>query len=333
MKAFLRGWSFCLVMLLLATGSAQGQDLGTTANGRWLTLGGATPYFVGVDMQQLAADPTVDYVAKLNILQANSINWVRVWAYPYFGSNFLSPWTKQSNGDFNLDSWNSTYWTRLRSFVSAARSRGIIVQVSIFAPNSLRTATDWKANCLGESYPFPNAWNKNCNINGVFPPNSTGNFIPEFFDLDTPGPSTSGKGLRDYQQALLDKVVLELSSFGNVYFEVANEFPLNDPNNRCPAPPANCGTYDVYIPGLACANDIDQVTWHQHWLNRLNQISPRLVTAHTQQGWGPQHHRHLPLLGHTGGRRSELPLLQLRPQHRFQLAEPRPNPREGTAKQ
>lgn len=278
------------LLLIACVGAAlcgQAAEAQLARNGRWLTYNGATPYLVGIDQQELAAEPGVDYIAKLNLLQESDICKVRIWLNNYFSKTALQPWSKMSNGKYNLDSWDPVFWSRMRSFVGAAQAREIIVEVSIFAPNNLTTASDFTGSCSGDTTKHLNIWNKNCNINGVFSPNSGGNFIPEFFDLNTPQVSTSGKRLRDYQQALLDKAVLELGGFGNVYFEVANEFPMSNVGNFCPPTPSGCGTYNVYKAGVACADDIDQVNWHQNWLNRLNATTPRLVTAHAQQGWGP----------------------------------------------
>ena len=225
---------------------------GLSRSGRWFTYDGRPIYLVGFDAQELACDPSVDYVAALDKFVQYRINKVRIWVYAYWRpDNFLHPW-QYSRGRFNLDEWDPAYWRRVRDFAGAARSRKIIVEVTIFAPNNIDEASDWSRRS-GAS------WNKSWNTNGAFSANAGAHFSPEFFDLNLPEVSTSARTLRDYQQALLDKAVTELGSFDNVYFEVANEFPVRNAS-------------------------IDRVyAWQLNWAKRLNSLTPRLISVHAHE--------------------------------------------------
>ncbi|MEK6775017.1 MAG: RICIN domain-containing protein [Bdellovibrionota bacterium] len=231
-------------------------------SGRTMTLDGKPTFFLGMDSQQLVADPNVNYIAVLDKLAAMRMNKVRIWIDCYFGSgSYYHPWVL-SNGKFNLDVWNQTYWNELKKMAAAANARGIIVELSIF--DAYPGQAIWWARKGGH------AWNKAFNVNGVFSTNSQGTFFPQFMDLNYTERSTSGKTLKDYQQALVDKVLTELGGFSNVYFEIMNEFPgvFNQ---------TNCG-------GVPCIN-LAQV-WQNYWINYINARSTRLISAHVHQDSG-----------------------------------------------
>ncbi|HEX4955061.1 MAG TPA: hypothetical protein VF017_16855 [Thermoanaerobaculia bacterium] len=263
MRTALQALAAACILSFFASGEAFAQ--GVNRNGRWLTYDGQTNvYLVGFDTQELAADPSIDYIAALNTMQQNRINKVRIWLYCYFGESFLHPWTfNATTRTFNLDQWNSAYWTRLRAFVQAAQARDIVVEVSVFAPNNLDSSAGWNGAIGG--IPMANAWNKVFNTSGAFTANANGHFMPQFFDLNyQEAVGLETRRLRDVQQALLDKAVAEIGSFDNVIFEACNEFPLK----------------------IASIGDAGVRSWHHTWLDRLNSTTPRLVTCHAQQGWG-----------------------------------------------
>ncbi|MGH2452364.1 MAG: hypothetical protein ACRDF5_01160 [bacterium] len=209
-------------------------------------------YLVGFDSQELACDPTVDYVKALDLFVRYRVNKVRVWIYCWFGTtsfHALTPWATDGTGRHNLDRWNPAYWSRVRDFVRKARERSIVVEITIFAPYP--AARRWWSDGTHRV-----AWNKAHNGNQVFSSNSRGHFQPEFFDLAHAERSSSGKTLADYQRSLVDKVMAELGAFGNVYFEVCNEFG---------------------------ANRLDVDRWHPwqlRWGQRIDGATPRLVAVH-----------------------------------------------------
>lgn len=227
---------------------------GLQKNGRWFTYNGNYVYLVGVDAQQLAADPSLPYTEILDQFQKVRINKLRIWMDAYWNpAGYLHPWPYDlSSGRYNLDAWNPRYWDRLKDVISEALKRDIVVEISLF--NGYPSDPSWWS---GE---FSVAWNGEFNVNGVFSTNDKGHFFPDFFDLTYSETSSSGKTLRDYQQALVDKAIFELGHYPNVYFEVMNEF-------------------------FEFASDFDNgfekvAPWQQFWADYLRQRTDRLVSVH-----------------------------------------------------
>jgi hypothetical protein len=229
---------------------------GVGRSGRWFTYNDQPTYLVGYDLQQLVSDQSIDIPATLQKLADFRINKIRVWTYCWFmGGAGLTPWQKVS-GVHNLDAWDNVgYWPRMRALAAEARARDIIVEVTIFSPYPNMTNYWW------DSPSFSNAWNKTFNRNLAFSSNANGHFYPEFYNLSYGETSSQGKTLRTYQQALVDKVVAELGSFDNVYFEVANEF----------------------APEHADLNSSSAVVeWQREWARRIDTTSSRLVATHSE---------------------------------------------------
>ncbi len=243
---------FLIVSSLMVTDDSYSEGL--NRQGRWFTYNGKYVYFVGVDAQQLAADPSLDYAAILDQFQSYRINKVRIWLDAYWNPDgYLHPWAYDTVEEkYNLDAWNKKYWDRLKAFVSAAEVRNIIVEVSLF--NAYPSdASWWSGN-------FRVAWNKSNNVNGVFSANAKGHFFPEFFDLNHAEKSFSGKTLKDYQQALVDKTLSELSTFPNVYYEVMNEF---------------------FEFATDFKKGVETVApWQQYWADYLREHTSHLITVH-----------------------------------------------------
>lgn len=256
---------FFLIMVtfsLIALNMVSAADTsGLVKDGRWFKYNGEYPYFVGYDYQELFAKKSFSYTDidnKLNALQNYRVNKVRVWADCWFlGSDGYYPWTVDANGKKNLDSWDTTYWTRMKDFVQKCKDRDIIVEVTIFSPypddfNGWWTNTTWKT-----------AWNKAFNNNNAFTSNANGNFWPQFFDPNYTETSSSGKTLQQYQTALIDKCIDELKGYGNVYFEVCNEFP---------------GRWDS-------GNAINTAyPWQQSRASYMHNIKGAITTCHSNEG-------------------------------------------------
>ncbi len=278
MNRHLRIALFSLLGFFGLFGTAQSSHAQLARSGRWLTYNGASPYFVGYDFQQLFSQKSYSYADvdyKLNQLKEFRVNKIRVWADNWFmGTGAYLPWTSDGNGIKNLDSWDNTYWTRVKDFIQKCKDRDIVVEFTIFSAYPYKTESDeWWKNTSWKT-----AWNKSFNTNGVFSTNGSGNFWPDFFDLNHSEQSSSGKTLRDYQKALIDKSIDELKSFGNVYFEVHNEFP------------------GAWLGGEA----INQVyPWQQHWANYMHFTKGALTTCHANEGsgqntWGIQYFKDQP---------------------------------------
>lgn len=166
-----------------------------------------------------------EYVPYLDELKKYGLNLTRTFsgAYredgvnPHGGSplspgrgpdNFIAPWAwSDTEGGydgrrFDLDRWNPDYFSRLKSFLAAARERGVVVELVLFC----RMYSDehhWRVSPL---HPDNNrqgeAWR--------------GLSHERFLTLDN-------EALVERQKAFTRKIVTELRDAPNVYFEIANE--------------------------------------------------------------------------------------------------------------
>jgi hypothetical protein len=112
---------------------------------------------------------------------------------------YQSPWVETEEGKYDLDQFDPAYFERLRSFVSQAGERGIVVEYVLFCP--FYEDELWAVNPM-------NARN---NVNGVGDLERT-----EAYTLRHPD-------LLEKQLAFVRRAVRELREYDNVYFEVCNE--------------------------------------------------------------------------------------------------------------
>jgi hypothetical protein len=116
----------------------------------------------------------------------------------------LLPW-KRSNepgaacggNKFDLDQWDDNYFKRLRSFISGAEKKGIIVEVTLFS--SIYDYWDTQA------------WNPKNNINIK---DSLGKKDVQILKNDK---------ILKYQENFVRKIVRELNEFDNITYEIQNE--------------------------------------------------------------------------------------------------------------
>jgi len=163
-----------------------------------------------------------DYVKYLNALAKDGLNYTRIFTGSYVeipgsfnikfntlapdAGKFLAPWKRTNEqglfGEekkFDLDNFNPEYFERLKDFVKEASDRDIIVEVTLFC------------STYQDSY-----WTRN--------PFNPGNNINNTGLSDRKKSNTTGNGaLMKYQAALVEKIVKELNSFDNVFFEIQNE--------------------------------------------------------------------------------------------------------------
>lgn len=235
--------------------------------GRFYTVNGVPTVLVGMDMQELAANPAINYTAMLDALQSHHVNAIRLWIYPAWApSTYLEPWTYGvcASGKYDLNTWNSSYWTRLKAVVDAANTRGIYVELSLFPSNYLDNSSDWSSTTIRP------AWNSSFNCNGQFSANPAGSFVTDFWNPVT----TSATYIR--QKQLVDKVLATFpySSYPSVSFEIANEFPgVNT---------------DAYPSGTnSQATNSNLPAWQNGWINYIKANNAgRIVSAHAQDWTG-----------------------------------------------
>jgi hypothetical protein len=159
-----------------------------------------------------------NYVAYLGELASKQLNMTRIFSGNYVESwggslntlnpapgRLITPWARSSTpgyadggNKFNLDVFDSAYWSRLRDFVQQASNRGIVVEYVLFCTSY--DSNDWPMS------PF-NAVN---NINGL---------------VSTAGEqwNVGNARMMAYEDAFVRKAVTELNGFDNVTFELCNE--------------------------------------------------------------------------------------------------------------
>jgi hypothetical protein len=98
-----------------------------------------------------------DFITYLDELKSNGLNLTRTFSGSYHepgnafnisnntlaptSEKFICPWVRSSEpgfksggNKFDLDKWDENYFIRLKSFISAAQQRGIIVEFTLFCP-------------------------------------------------------------------------------------------------------------------------------------------------------------------------------------------------------
>ena len=164
-----------------------------------------------------------DYITYLDELKSNGLNLTRTFSGAYaepMGAfniakntlapaegKFICPWQRSdepgyTNGGnkFDLTKWDENYFIRLKSFISAAQQRGVIVEFSLFCP--FYEEAQWKLSPMNV-------------INNI---NNVGNVDRNnVYTLDKNG------GLLSIQDVMVRKIVNELKDFDNVIYEICNE--------------------------------------------------------------------------------------------------------------
>ena len=170
-----------------------------------------------------------DFEKYLNTMHEEGMNYTRIFTGSYveipgsFGienntlapavGSFITPWKRvgeeglyKGEMKFDLDKWNPDYFERLNEFIALANELDIIVEVTFFC--STYSDASWKR------HPF----NPENNINK----------LP--IDLDRKKSNTLSNGvLFDFQKELVGKLVTELNSYNNVFYEIQNEPWSDDP--------------------------------------------------------------------------------------------------------
>ncbi|MCC6445626.1 MAG: hypothetical protein IT210_19490 [Armatimonadetes bacterium] len=163
-----------------------------------------------------------DYIPYLDELQSRGFNLTRTFTGAYmedaasFGiknntlaplkGRLICPWARSKTpgyayggNKFDLNKWDAAYFRRLKDFIRQAGRRGVVVELVLFCP--FYDDSQWKISPM----------NADNNINGV-------GGVPkdEVYALKHPD-------LTAAQEALTRKIVRELASFPNLYYEICNE--------------------------------------------------------------------------------------------------------------
>jgi hypothetical protein len=164
-----------------------------------------------------------DFRKYLDTLARDGMNGTRTWVGSYVetGGNFniarntldpapgryIAPWARSrepgyadGGNKFDLKTWDTAFFARLREFLTHASRRGIIVELNLFCP--LYEESMWSVSPM-------NAAN---NVNG----------LGKIARQDVLTLQRSGELLR-VQEDLARKIVAEVAGFDNVYIEICNE--------------------------------------------------------------------------------------------------------------
>ncbi|MDQ3291763.1 MAG: cellulase family glycosylhydrolase [Bacteroidota bacterium] len=175
-----------------------------------------------------------DYNTYLNTLQADGLNYTRIFSGAYVeipgafditdntlapaAGKFISPWQRSnqpgyfSGGNkFDLEQWDPAYFQRLRDFVTQAGKRGIVVEMTLFS----------------SYYSDDKGW-MNSPLNPRNNINNTSDFTRHKVQTLENG------NLLSYQEKMVRKIVQELNGFDNVIFEIQNEPWSDNPQDSGP---------------------------------------------------------------------------------------------------
>lgn len=164
-----------------------------------------------------------DFRTYLDTLAADGLNLTRTFTGAYceppgafnIASNTLAPlpgrllcpWARSDqpgyrNGGnkFDLSRWDEAYFKRLKAFIARASKRGVVVELNLFCP--FYEESMWVLSPM-------NAINNVNDLGRVARTN--------VYTLDRHG------GLLAVQEAMVRKLVTELKSYDNLYYEICNE--------------------------------------------------------------------------------------------------------------
>jgi hypothetical protein len=191
-----------------------------------------------------------NYVCYINNVKAKGLNKVRLWLalnespglavgskdpakpkrpYPFeqpFPYPVESPATNVPvvfpGGKWDLNSWNTTYFNRLKAFIYYCQQNDIIVEITLFAPSNAFSTSPWNPANNTQGIGFTNK-DYFCRFD-----NST-------MESDLPGPGgtqSQNQKAREKQVAVMQRVAFLLDNYVNAatgdrlknyYWELANE--------------------------------------------------------------------------------------------------------------
>ncbi|MDD5688428.1 MAG: carbohydrate-binding protein [Elusimicrobia bacterium] len=205
-----------------------------------------------------------DYVTYLNELQSKGLNYARIFSGVYVEpyNNPFSYWDIDDNTlgpannklicpfarsvdlntfKFDLNKWDTAYFTRLKDFVSKASDRGIVIEITFFCPYWASTNVDSYGNPMWARSPF----NSTNNINGVGNIAShTNSGTNSVWDIN------NNNGLTIYMSSMVAKTVQELNDYDNVIFQACIEPDYYSDSH------AMAATFDPYMISKIAAAEV-----------------------------------------------------------------------------
>jgi hypothetical protein len=143
----------------------------------------------------------------LDFLQHWNHNYIRLWMWEQEGA--VNIWKKNAEGKYDLSKLNEDFFDRTRSFVEAARSRGIYLGVMLFQ--------GWSGTCEASIPDWPrHAMNKSNNINGI-------DGDPENISYGNKVHSLENPRIVAFQEMYVLKMIETLNEYDNILWEIGNE--------------------------------------------------------------------------------------------------------------
>ncbi len=119
-----------------------------------------------------------------------------------------NPWLLLTNNKYDLTRWNNTFWSRLDTFLRRNEQSGRFVILQIVDDVTMKQGTDaWDLHPL----------NPNRNINNLGLPGNGVSGKPDVYDVND-------SRVMDVHRQLLNEVLNRTKQFGNVIYEIGNEY-------------------------------------------------------------------------------------------------------------
>jgi hypothetical protein len=202
----------------------------TDGSGKAILLVGDHTWYTLQDCGSSDPPPAFNYTAFLVFLQANYVNFFRMFAweqvkwsagsttpYYYYPSVFerLGPGAAlDGKPRFDLTKFNQDYFDRLRARVTEAGNRGIYVSIQLFQGFSV---ADKSSQTRSHRSPWPgHPLNKSNNINGI---NGDPNGDGQGYEIQ----SLAIPAVTAIQETYVRRVIDTVNDLDNVLFEIVNE--------------------------------------------------------------------------------------------------------------
>ncbi len=143
----------------------------------------------------------------LDFLRYWNHNYIRLWMWEQEGT--VNIWEKTTGGQFDLTKLNQAFFDRTRSFVDAAKQRGIYVGVMLFQ--------GWSGTCPASIPDWPrHPMHRDNNANGIDGDPEDKTFGNKVHSLENPK-------IVAFQEEYVRKMIDTLNGYDHILWEIGNE--------------------------------------------------------------------------------------------------------------
>lgn len=242
--------AYVVILIVVLTGiieaASASPNIKIADNEHYFEYDGEPVFLSGVGNWKLISRSNIDYVAHNQWYLQYGVNYNRITLIvPFYidRSNQLFPWKRSTTpgandggNKYDLNEWDPVFWDRLAGYLQDCEDRGIIVCIQFIDECSVERGT-------------PHRWDYN-----PFNPQNNINNIPDLDTADASYSSSTGWSKSFYnvnnsvlmtlQDKYVQKLLDETSQYGNVIYEMANEYG---------------GEGSTQFPG--------HFAWPQHWID------------------------------------------------------------------